>query len=83
MPAMGVYRPDQSAFQDIVAPEIQALRGAIQCRDGRIAELDAKVDGMKAELLAEIPRLDPRIGLAPARSHIAIDVPPSQPGASV
>ena len=74
MPRMGVYDQIKSAFQDIVAPEIHALRGEIARLDGRITALDAKVDGldgkmvsMKAELLAEIRRVDTRIDAVHAR----------------
>jgi hypothetical protein len=44
---MGVYDQITKAFQDIVAPEIQALRGDI-------LRLDAKIDGVDRELRTAI-----------------------------
>jgi len=83
MARMGVYDQIKSAFQDIVAPEIHALRGEIARLDGRITALDAKVEGldakmvaMKAELLAEIRRVDTRVDAVHTRIdsvHIQID----------
>ena len=76
MAAMGVYDQIKKAFQDIIAPELHAIRGDIRLLDQKIdgvnnslsakidgadARLNLKLDGMKGELLAEIRRLDTRI----------------------
>ena len=69
---MGLYDQLRKAFQDIVAPEIQALRGEIHRLDAKIdgmdgrlgakiEAVDAKVGSLRNELLAEIRRLDGRI----------------------
>lgn len=62
---MGVYDQIKSAFQDIIAPELHAIRSDIQRLDQKIdgadARLNTKLDGLKAELLSEIRRLDARI----------------------
>ena len=39
---MGLYDQFKKAFEDIVAPEIHALRGEIQRVDGRV---DGKIGG--------------------------------------
>jgi hypothetical protein len=63
MRAVGVYDQIKKAFQDVIAPELQALRGDVRVLDQQIDGLDArlttKIDGfrsetvsMKAELLA-------------------------------
>ena len=68
---MGFYDQFKKAFQDIVAPEIHALRGEIQRVDGRTAALDAKVDGVDARLGFKIDavegRLDGKIGALDAK----------------
>jgi len=85
MAPVGVYDQIKRAFQDIVAPELQALRGEIRVVDQRIVGLDqkivgldqkidgvdarltVKIDGLRAELLAEIRRVDTRINGVDAR----------------
>ena len=59
---MGFYDQFKKAFQDIVAPEIHALRGDIQRLDGRMAALDAKIDGVEGRLDGKIVALDAKIG---------------------
>ena len=44
MVAMGVYDQIKKAFQDIVAPELHALRGDIRVLDQKIIALDQKFD---------------------------------------
>ena len=51
---MGVYDQVKKAFQDIIAPELHAIRGDIRV-------LDERISGLKTELLAEIRRVDTRI----------------------
>ena len=58
---MGLYDQFKKAFQDIVAPEIHALRGEIQRVDGRIAALDAKIDAVEGRLDGKIGALDAKI----------------------
>src|SRR5213593_563939 len=92
MSAVGVYDQIKKAFQDIVAPELHALRGDIRVLDQRIVGLDQKIDGvdarlatkidglrsetvsMKAELLAEIRRLDTRMDGMDRELRTAIDI---------
>jgi hypothetical protein len=78
---MGAYDQIKKAFQDIVAPELHALRGDIRVLDQRIVGvdqkidgLDGKIDGVKSELLAEIRRLDARIDGVDRELRTAIDI---------
>ena len=59
---MGLYDQFKKAFQDIVAPEIHALRGEIMRIDGRLAALDSKIDGVDARLGSKIDAVDGRLG---------------------
>lgn len=43
---MGVHDQIKKAFQDIIAPEVHALRGEIQRLDGRITGLDGRITGL-------------------------------------
>ena len=54
MPTMGVYDQIKTAFQDIIAPELHALRGDIHL-------LDRKIDALRTEFTVEIRRVDTRI----------------------
>ncbi len=57
---MGVYDQIKTAFQDIVAPEVHALRGDIRILDQRIIALDQKIDGVDARLSDKIDGVDAR-----------------------
>lgn len=69
---MGIHDQVNEALQDIVAPEIQAIRGDIRVLDQKTDNLDARltvrIDALgaqltwhRAELLTEIRRVDSRI----------------------
>lgn len=62
MAPMGVYDQVKKAFQDIVAPEIHALRGEIQRLDGRMTGLEGKLEGKIDGLDTKIGALDTKIG---------------------
>jgi phage shock protein A len=92
MAPVGIYDQVKKAFQDVIAPELHAMRGDIRVLDQKIAGLDQKIDGvdarltvkldalrtetlsLKAELLAEIRRLDTRIDSVDRELRTAIDV---------
>ena len=57
MSAVCVYDQIKKAFQDIVAPELHALRGDIRVLDQRIVGLDQKIDGVDARLATKIDGL--------------------------
>ena|SRR5438874_7580242 len=57
MTAVGVYDQIKKAFQDVIAPELHALRGDIRVIDSRIAGLDQKIDGVDARLTVKIDSL--------------------------
>ena len=57
---MGVDDQIKKAFQDVVAPEIQELRGEIR-------RLDQKIDSVDALVTLKIGGLDEKIGNLDAR----------------
>ena len=57
MAAVGVDDQIKSALQDIVAPEIHALRGEIRVLDQKIIRLDQNIDAVDACLTARIDGL--------------------------
>src|SRR6266581_3536105 len=65
MKAVGVYDQIKTAFQDIVAPELHAIRGDIRVLDQRIVGVDeslgAKIDSVDARLTVQISALDEKI----------------------
>src|SRR6266568_4167126 len=50
MKAVGVYDQIKTAFQDIVGPELHAIRGDIRVLDQRIVGVDEKISGVDARL---------------------------------
>jgi len=85
MTVMGVYDQIKKAFQDIIAPELHALRGDIRLLDQKIdgldqkigavdARLTVKIDAVRNEMIAEIRRVDTRIEGVDRELRIAIDI---------
>jgi hypothetical protein len=74
MNRMGVYDQIKKAFQDIIAPELHTLRGEIRVVDHKIDSLRSETGSMKAELIAEIRRLDARIDGVDRELRTAIDI---------
>lgn len=64
---MGVYDQMKEASQDILAPEIHALRGEIRVISEKITALDQKVDDVDARLTGKIDGVDREL-------HVAIDI---------
>ena len=52
-----MYDQIEQAFQDVIAPELHALRGDIRVLDSKIAGLDQKIDGVDARLAIKIDSL--------------------------
>ena len=85
MPRMGVYDQITRAFQDLIAPELHAIRGDLRLLDQKIDGVDArlstkidaidqKIDSVKSELLSEIRRVDTRIDGLDREVRTAIDI---------
>ena len=85
MPRMGIDDQIKSFFQDIVAPEIRAVRADIQRLDekvdgvdarlsDKISSLGAQMSSMKNELVSEIRRVDVRIDGMERELRVAIDI---------
>jgi len=58
---VGVYDQMKRAFQDLIAPEIHALRGDIRVINEKITALEEKIDGVDASLTAKIDSVDARL----------------------
>ena len=54
---MGVYDQVKAAFQDIIAPEIRAIRGEFETLKVEIRRLDEKIDSLRNEVIARIDAL--------------------------
>jgi hypothetical protein len=85
MMRMGVYDQIKAALQDLVAPEMQAIRADIRRLDQKIDDVDGrltiKIDSlqaqtasMKNELISEIRRVDVRIDGMEREVRTAIDI---------
>ena len=78
MTAMSVYDQIKKAFQDIIAPELHALRGDIRLLDQKVDAMDArltiKIDALRNEMIAEIRRVDTRIEGVDRELRTAIDI---------
>ena len=65
MAPMGVYDQIKKAFQDVVAPELNTLRGDIRLLDQKIDAVDQrlgqKIDGVDQRLSQKIDGLDQRL----------------------
>jgi hypothetical protein len=74
---VGVYDQIKRAFQDLIAPELHAIRGDIRLLDQKIDGVDArltvKVDGLDARLTTKIDSLDQKIDGLDTRLTIKID----------
>jgi hypothetical protein len=82
---MGVYEQIKAAIQDLLAPELQAIRGDLRRLEQKIDDVDArltiKIDSvqaqmgsMKNELVSEIRRVDVRIDGMERELRTAIDI---------
>ena len=67
MASMGVYHQIKQAIQDLIVPELHALRAQID-------SLRTETISMKAELIAEIRRLDAHIDGMDRELRTAIDI---------
>jgi hypothetical protein len=85
MSRTGVYDQIKRAFQDLIAPELHAIRGDLRLLDQKIDGVDArfttkidaldqKIDWVKGELLSEIRRVDTRIDGLDREVRTAIDI---------
>lgn len=54
MKPMAIYDQIKTAFQDLIAPELHAIRGDIRVLDQKVAGLDQKIDGVDARLSLKI-----------------------------
>ena len=65
MSRMGVYDQIKRAFEDLIAPELHAIRGDLRLLDQKIdgvdARLSTKLDGVDARLTTKIDAIDQKI----------------------
>jgi hypothetical protein len=73
--AANVYQAVKNAMQDLIAPQIESLRGEIGALRGEMngvrgemsslrGEMRAEIGGLRAEMTANIARLDERLTIA-------------------
>ena len=85
MNRMGIYDQIKAALQDLIAPELQAIRSDIRRLDEKIDagdarqsikidSLQAQMGSMKNELVSEIRRVDVRLDGMERELRIAIDI---------
>jgi hypothetical protein len=85
MARMGIYDQIKAALQDLIAPELQAIRADIRRLDEKIDagdarqvikidSLQAQMGSMKNELVSEIRRVDVRLDGMERELRIAIDI---------
>jgi len=60
MPRVGAYEQVKKAMQDLIAPEIHALRGDIRVINEKVTALDQKIAGVDARLGDRIDSLGTR-----------------------
>jgi hypothetical protein len=58
---VGVYDQIKSAFQDIIAPELHAMRGQMRVMSERITALDQKIAGVDNRLTSRIDGVEGRL----------------------
>ena len=63
---MGVYDQVKRAFQDLIAPELHAIRGDLRL-------VDQKIDGVDARLATKIDAIDQKLDGVDARLTTKID----------
>jgi peptidoglycan hydrolase CwlO-like protein len=51
------------AFQDLIAPELERLRGQMSALDVKIGALDAKIDAVRFEIRSLEKRLDETLSI--------------------
>src|SRR5262245_51003300 len=65
MSRMGLYDQIKRAFQDLIAPELHAIRGDLRLLDQKIDGVDTrlgtKIDGVDARLTTKIDALDQKV----------------------
>jgi hypothetical protein len=85
MRRVGIHDQIKAALQDLVAPELQAIRADIRRLDQKIDDVDGRVtikidslsaqmSSMKSELISEIRRVDVRIDGMDRELRTAIDI---------
>jgi hypothetical protein len=57
MAPVGIDDQVKKAFQDVIAPELHAMRGDIRVLDQKITGLDQKIDGVDARLTIKLDAL--------------------------
>jgi hypothetical protein len=74
MTRTGIYDQIKSAFQDLIAPELHAIRGDVNALRAETASMRTEMGSMRNELVSEIRRLDARIDSVDRELRTAIDI---------
>ena len=73
--AANVYQSVKDAMQDLIAPQLESVKGAIGALAGKVdglrgevsglrGEMKAEINGLRAEMSANMVRLDERLTIA-------------------
>ncbi len=69
-----MYDTVKQAFQDIIAPQIEGLKGEITALRTEIRRLDEKIDGVRGELALTRQHLDDKIGALGQRLDDVLEI---------
>ena len=61
MAVRNIYEAVKTAFQDIIGPQLEALKGEILSLRIEIKRLDEKIDSSRNEIKGDISRLDEKL----------------------
>ena len=61
MAVRNIYEAVKTAFQDIIGPQLEALKGEILSLRIEIKRLDEKIDSSRNEIQGDISRLDEKL----------------------
>ena len=74
MAVKDIYEAVKTAVQDIIAPQLEAVKGEISSLRIEIKRLDEKIDSSRNEIKADISRLDEKLLFTNKRLDEALEI---------